>query len=135
MGVTGRYDFKGIQKLVSVGINAFLATTAWGAWLLASPFKVVLQAMEDAAINFLTNRGLIILNVGAITIDGNVDQTKLDAALNDAFSKLQQGRDKLTPAQGKAIDDEVRDAFDKDADLGATNASADSVPNISNPSI
>lgn len=135
MGVTGRYDFKGIQKLVSVGINAFLATTAWGVWLLASPFRGFINALEDAAVNFLVNRGLIVLNIGAITIDGTVDQTKLDSALNDAFQKLQQGRDKLTLAEGKAIDDEVREAFDKDADIGAVNATATSVSNISNPSL
>lgn len=130
MGVTGRYDFKGIQKLVSVGINAFLATTAWGAWLLASPFRVVLQAAEDAAVNFLTNRGLIILNIGAIVIDGVVDQTALDGALSVALQKLQQGRDKITPAAGKALDDAVRKAFDEAASLGATNANSNSVPDV-----
>lgn len=121
MGVTGRYDFTGIQKAVSVGINAILATTSWGAWLLASPFNLALTAAENAAVNFLVNRGLIVLNIGAIMVDGKIDQAALDGAMNDAITKLQQGRSSVTPAQGQAIDQEVQDAFDKDADLGASN--------------
>lgn len=131
MGITGRYDFTGIQKAVSVGINAFLATTSWGVWLLASPFKIVLTTAENLAVNWLTNRGLIILNIGAIAIDGKVDQAKLDSALNDAFTKLQIGRANITPAQGAAIDQEVSNAFDQDADVGASNAAPVSVPDVS----
>lgn len=135
MGVTGRYDFTGIQKAIGVGINAVLATTTWGAWLLASPFMPAVQAMEDAAVNFLANRGLIVLNIGAIMVDGSIDQSRLDSAINDALTKLQQGRSSITPAQGQAIDTEVENAFDQDATLGATNASDSKLPNVPNPPI
>ncbi len=122
MGITGRYDFKGFQKAAGVAIDALLAGTSWGAWILASPFKIVIQPIRDLIVNFLVNRGLIILNVGAVIVDGVVDQKKLDAAIDDGIKKVMQGRDKITPAEGKKIDDAVREAFDNDADLGATNS-------------
>jgi hypothetical protein len=131
MGITGRYNFTGIQKAVSVGINALLASTTWGAWILASPFRLILDQLEGLAVNWLANRGLIVLNIGAIMVDGSIDQTKLDSALNDALTKIQNGRDKITPAAGAAIDKEVADAFDQDADLGATDGDANSVSNVS----
>lgn len=132
MPLTGRYNFKGIQRAVSTGVNLILASTSWGAWILASPFRVVLQAAEDVAVNFLANRGLIVLNIGAIMIDGAIDQSRLDSALTDALTKLQNGRDKITPEEGAKLDQEVANAFDQDADLGAANggdtASVSNVP-------
>ncbi len=107
---------------MSVGINAALAATSWGAWLLKSPFRAAIDAAEGLMVNWLVNRGLIVLNIQAITVDGNIDQAKLDSALDEALNKIRMGRDKVTPEQGKVIDDAVRKAFDKDADLGATNA-------------
>ncbi len=119
MGITGRYNFPGIQKAAGAAIDALLAGTTWGAWILASPFKIVLAPLRDLIVNFLANRGLIILNIGANIVDGAVDQAKLDAALDAGIKRVMQGRDKITPQEGKKIDDDVREAFDKDADLGA----------------
>lgn len=120
MGLTGRYNFPGMQKIAKAAINAALATTTWGAWILASPFKIILSPLADFLVNWLANHGLILLNIGANIIDGVIDQKALDKALNDGIQKVLQGRDKITPAQGKAIDDAVRKAFDEDADLDAT---------------
>lgn len=117
MGITGRYDFKGIQKAAKAGINAALAATGWGAWILASPFKPLLNIFEEWAVNWLANRGLIFLNVAEIYIDGKLDQVALDRALEEGLKKVEQGRDKITPAEGQAIDDKVREAFDRFADL------------------
>lgn len=119
MGVTGKYNFPGIQKAMGAAINALMAGTAWGAWILASPFKALLDWAESLAVNYLTNRGLIVLDVAAAIVDGKLDQTKLDQALDDGLNKIKMGRDQITPAQGKAIDDAVRKAFDADADIGA----------------
>jgi len=131
MGITGRYDFPGFQKAAKIAIDALLVGTTWGAWIVTSPFKIVIGPIEDLIVNFLVNRGLIILNVGAVIVDGSVDQAKLDAAVDAGIKKVMQGRDKITPAEGKKIDDEVRAAFDADADLGAT----DSVSKFSGPSV
>ncbi len=131
MGITGRYDFKGIQRAARVAIDAILAGTSWGAWILASPFKPVIGAAEDLITNYLANQGLIILNIGAVIIDGAVDQAKLDAALSAGILKVRQGRDKITPTEGAKIDADVVQAFDNDADLGATNARVSDVSSAS----
>lgn len=131
MGISGRYDFKGIQKAIGTLVDGFLASTSWGAWILASAFKPVITAAENLLINYLTNRGLVILNLGDILVNGSVDQTKLDSAIDDALKKLQIGHDKITPAEGAEIDAEVVKAFDESADLGAPAG----VQNVSGPSI
>ncbi len=120
MGLTGRYDFKGIQKQMGRLIDGLLLMAGWGTWLLASPLKPVVNILRDMLVNFLANQGLIILNIGANIIDGKLDQNALDLALQEGLRRVMQGRDKITEAQGKAIDDRVRKAFDENADLGAT---------------
>lgn len=119
MGLTGRYDFKGIQKLSIRGIELLLAATGWGAALLASPFRPVAEYVEEWIVNWLANHGLIILNVGVNIIDGELDQKAMDKALDDGIRRVMQGRDTITPEEGKAIDDKVRSAFDENADIGA----------------
>lgn len=117
MGITGRYNFPGIQKAAGLLIDGLIAGTGWGAWLLASPFKPVVAYLRDLLVNYLENRGIIILNIGINIIDGVIDQKKMDAALDEGIRRVMQGRDKITPAEGKAIDDKVRKAFDDNADL------------------
>ncbi len=142
MGITGRYNFPGLQKAMGVAIDAILIGTTWGAWIVTSPFKIVINPIRDLIVNFLVNRGLIILNVGANIIDGSVDQKSLDLALQAGIQRVMQGRDKITPKEGQAIDDDIRKAFDENADVGATDAalglSAVSTPPVragDNPSI
>lgn len=133
MGITGRYNFPGIQKAASVGINLLLAATTWGAWLIASPFMPAVKIVEDFVVNWLANHGLIVLNIGVNIVDGVLDQAAMDKALDAGIKRVMQGRDKITPAEGKAIDEKVRESFDKDVDLGATNASG--VPNVPTPPV
>lgn len=120
MGITGRYNFPGIQKATGRLIDGLIAGTAWGAWLLASPFKPLVAYARDLLVNYLANRGIIILNVGVNIVDGVLDQKAMDDALDAGIRRVMQGRDKITPAEGQAIDDKVRKAFDENADLGAT---------------
>lgn len=121
MGLTGRYDFKGIQKAARLIINGVISGTGWGAALLAGPFKPLVIMFENAMTNWLTNRGLIIINIGAVLVNGVVNQVKLDNALDSAFEKLKVGRDKITPQAGAKIDEETDAAFDQFADVHATN--------------
>lgn len=135
MGITGRYNFTGIQKLVTTGVNTLLASTSWGVWLLASPFKPVLQALEDAAVNFLVNRGLIIIDIGAVVVDGQINEDNFNTALTNAFNQLRNGRDQITPTQGAKIDADTTAAFDKFADVNATDAATGSVPDVPDSSL
>lgn len=126
MGLTGRYDFKGIQKAGERLIDALLVGTTWGAWLVASPFMPAVRIIEGLLINYLTNRGLIIIDVAGVLINGKIDEAKLTDALNSAFDKLKVGRDKITPAEGAKIDAETTAAFDQFADVPM----ADGVSNV-----
>lgn len=119
MGLTGRYNFPGMQKAANFAINTALATTTWGAAILASPFKPAFTAFLNLLDNWLINHGLIIINLEMNIVDGKIDQKRFDASMDRGLEKLKLGRDKITAAQGKAIDDEVVAAFDEDADLGA----------------
>lgn len=103
MGLTGKYDFPGISKLGAIGLKAAFASSPYTAWLLklgpVSTFFIELLA------NFLANKGLLILNLGAIYLNGEIDQRAFDNAMDEAFKKLQKPG--LTPQQKKDIDDEV----------------------------
>lgn len=111
MGITGKYNFPGIQKAGVAAIKAALASTGWGIALLANPFYRAFEPAEeialDWAINWLAGKGLIVLNLGAIIIDGEVDQARFDKALDDGLKLVEQGRDQISAKQGKAIDDDV----------------------------
>lgn len=109
MGITGKYDFKGIQKAGRLGIRALLSSTTWGASLLASPFNKPLNVVIDWLVNYLANRGLVILNLGAIYVNGELDQKAFDKALDDGLKKVNNSPN-LSQEQRDAIDEEVRNA-------------------------
>lgn len=102
-----KYDFPGIQKLGTAGIRSALALSPYTAWLLSLGF--VLDFGLNLLVGYLANNGLIILNVAANSVTGEIDQMSFDKAIDEAISKITiaGGVDKLTPAQKKAIDDEV----------------------------
>lgn len=80
------------------------------------------RMLEGLLINYLTNRGLIVIDVAAVLINGKIDEARLTSALNSAFEKLKVGHDKITPAEGAKIDAETDAAFDEFADVNATNS-------------
>lgn len=132
MGITGKYSFTGIQAAALAAIKAAIATTTWGASLLASGvfkfFLPVIDAIAKWGINWLANRGLIVINVGADFFNGEFDQARFDKAIDDGLTRVMQGRDKITPADGKKIDDDVIAATDKFVDFGAD-------PNVVQPNV
>lgn len=106
---TGKYDFPGIRKAGTAALRVVLASTSWGAWLIASPFKKLIDLASQWAVEWLSNRGLIIINLGAIYVNGEFDQSKFDKAMDDGLAKAKAPG--LSDAQKKAIDDEVIKAF------------------------
>lgn len=106
---TGKYDFKGIRKAGALGILALISSTGWGAKLLAGPFKKSFNLLLEFILELLANRGLLLLNIGDIYISGKFKQSDFDKKLETALNSVKaQG---LTPAEKKAIDDEVIKAF------------------------
>lgn len=111
MGLTGKYDFKGIKKADAAGLKLAFASTPYTAWLLKWPALATL--IGELLSNFLANNGLIILNVGAFYVDGKLDQKALDNAIDAGIKAVENSGGKLTPEQMKEIDDAVIAAADK----------------------
>lgn len=112
MGVTGKYDFSGIQRFGVKALKIALASTVWGAWLIKSPFIIVIEYAAELLINYLANRGLIILNIGAIYFNGEVDQSRLDQAIESGLERVRLAGGKLSEREIKEIDDAVVRAAD-----------------------
>jgi hypothetical protein len=119
VGLTGKYNFRGIQGAARTAIKAAIAATTWGAsWW----FKLLMPAEDlliDDVVNWLANEGLIVLNLGAIVVNGEVDQALFDKALDDGLRKVEEGRDKLSAKEGRAIDQQVIAAARRFIDFGA----------------
>jgi hypothetical protein len=107
MGLTGKYDFPGIKKWGARGILLALQSVPYiGPALKISIIYNMADAALKLAVNWFANNGLIVLNVGAITVEGEWDQKAFDKAMDDAWKKVELPGP-LTDAQKKAIDDEV----------------------------
>jgi hypothetical protein len=107
MGLSGKYNFPGIKKLGAANLRGVLALSPYTAWMLKG--GRITDILLEVASNWLANKGLILFNVGAIIIDGELDQSGFDSAMDNAIQEISNkgGRDKLTAAEIKAIDDEV----------------------------
>jgi hypothetical protein len=106
---TGKYSFKGIRKAGSLGFKALIGSTGWGAKLLTGPFRKSLDLFLEFISELLANRGLLLLNIGEIYIQGKFKQSEFDSRLEKALAAVKV--EGLTPEQKKAIDDEVIKAF------------------------
>ena len=113
MSIVGKYSFPGLRKLNAAGIRRVLLLSPYTAWIVGVPFLSSFFTEILGAI--LANKGLVFVNIGASIVDGELDQKQFDAALDSAFSEIENigGRDKLTAAQRKAIDDQVINAARK----------------------
>lgn len=106
---TGKYDFPGLRRAGSLALKALVAGTSWGGSLLSGPFSSTINLLFEWLAEWLMNRGLILINLGAIYVEGKFDQAAFDKAMDEGLSKAKIPG--LTPAQKKAIDDEIIKAF------------------------
>lgn len=107
MSLSGKYNFSGIKKLGSAALRAAFATSPYTAWLLK--FGSITDLALEFVMNWLANKGLIVLNLGAIYVSGEMDQKSLDSAMDQAIKEITNlgGVEKLTPEQKRAIDERV----------------------------
>lgn len=107
MSLSGKYDFPGIKKLGIAGFRVALASSPYTAWALK--FGSLTDLFLGFIANYLANKGLILLNLGAIYVEGEIDQRSLDSAMDEALKQITNlgGLDKLTPEQKREIDDKV----------------------------
>jgi len=111
MGFSGKYDFQGIKKFGGAGLRAAILTTPYLSWM--GRFGALTNLVTEFAANWLANRGLILLNVGAFYIGGEIDQKSLDSAIENGLKAVELSNGKLTPEKMKEIDDAIIKAADK----------------------
>lgn len=118
MALSGKYDFRGIKKMGAAGLRLALSSSPWTAWFLR--FGRLADLLLEFTTNWLANKGLLVLNLGAISVSGELDQKQFDAAMDEALAEISRrgGRDALTPEQRKAIDDAVIKAARKFIRIG-----------------
>lgn len=103
MGLSGKYNFKGIKDKGAAGLRLLFSSTTYLSWFNKIPLS---DLIFEFIANWLANKGLIILNVGAIYVNGELDQNALDKAIDEGLKKVETNLN-LTPEQMKVIDDEV----------------------------
>lgn len=113
---TGKYDFPGIRRAGATAFKLVLAGTGWGAKLIASPFWPIIKMMIEWCAEYLANKGLLVINVGAIYVNGEFDQARFDKAFEEGIQKAKAPG--LTDAQKRMIDDEVIKAFRRFGAIG-----------------
>ena len=104
MPVSGKYDFKGIKKQGAGGLKLALASNPSTVWITKIP---LLGTVLEFGVNWLANNGLVLLNIGAIYVNGELDQALLDRSFDEGIKKVEQAGGTLTPEQIKEIDDAV----------------------------
>ena len=105
-----KYDFQGIKKQGASGLMLALASDPATIWMTRVPF---ITKMLEMGVNWLANKGLVVLNIGAIYVNGEIDQALLDRSIEDGLRKVEQPGVSLTPEQIKEIDDAVIKAADR----------------------
>lgn len=107
MPISGKYNFPGIKKLGIAGFRVALASSPYTAWFLK--LGSIGDLFIGFTVNWLANKGLILLNLGAIYVEGEIDQWTLDSQMDQALKEISNlgGLDKLTPEQKKEIDDKI----------------------------
>lgn len=110
MSLAGKYDFKGIKKQGASGIKLALASNPGTASIAKIP---LIGTLLEFGVNWLANNGLVVMNIGAIYVNGEIDQSLLDRNIDEAYKKIAKTNGIMTPEQMKEIDDEVIKAADR----------------------
>lgn len=106
MALTGKYNFEGLKKLGAAALSSALAGTP------LVKFPSVANFIFEMFTNWLANKGLIVMNVGAYYVNGKLDVKGLTDAMVRGYEAVESGIE-LTPEQMKQIDDDVIEAARK----------------------
>ena len=100
MALTGKYNFEGLKKLGAAALSSALAGTP------LVKFPSISNFIFEMFTNWLANKGLIVMNVGAYYVNGKLDVKGLTDAMVRGYEAVETGRE-LTPEEIKKIDDDV----------------------------
>lgn len=109
MGLSGKYDFKGIKEKGAAGLKLALLSSPYTAW--AAKVPALTDLILEFLCNWLANKNLIFLNIAHYYVDGKLDVAALEKTLDNGWARVDAGG--LTPDQMKEIDDAVINAARK----------------------
>lgn len=104
MPISGKYNFKGIKEKGAGGLKLALLSSPYTSWVAKIP---TIDVLLEFVTNWMANKGLIVMNIGAIIVDGKVDQSLLDRSMEAGLKEVEMPGVILTPERMKEIDDEV----------------------------
>lgn len=106
---SGKYSLQGIREKGAAGFKAVLIKTGWGASLLAGPFSKTTDLVLQFAVEYLANKGIVVLNLGVIKWDEIKDPAALLRSIEAGLIAAEKPG--LTEAEGKAFDEQVKKDF------------------------
>lgn len=109
--MTQKHDFKGIKKVGATVLLGVIASSPF-SFLATGFLGRVTTFFLEKIVNVLANKGLIILNVGAMHFKTEAEAKAYVAGMELALKKVSESEGRLTPEQVKEIDDEVIKVFD-----------------------
>ena len=80
---------------------------------LSGPLGWVAAIFLERLFNWLANKGIMLMNVGIINFQTDMDQKAFESAIESAYAQLEGKKNKLTKEELDAIDNKVIAAFDK----------------------
>lgn len=117
MAFTGKYDFKGISRIGATALRVALSSSPYTAWFFKVPGS---QFICEMIVNWFANKGLLLFNIGAIYVNGELDQNALDKAIESGLKQVEIPGVNLTPEQIKELDDAVIKAANRALPYGAS---------------
>jgi hypothetical protein len=115
MNLTGRYDFKGFQKLSGVALFALLSTNPTFGWMTRGIGGKLVFGILNLFTNFFMNKLLAGMNTLAVKLDTEIKRENFEQAFEFSIgaADTEKAIAPLTPEREKEIDDVVREAARK----------------------
>lgn len=119
-----KYKFAGIGKFSAIVIMRVLAANpSTAALTIGIPGKITYWVLKKVT-SYFASYGVVMGNIGIERVEEMIEKGKFDDSLSDeVFSKIASG---VTPEEGQAIDQRVRDAFDQFVTFGKLRDGGDS---------
>jgi len=119
------YDYSGIGRAEALLLFSALAASPWAVLTNGFLGSIVFWILTKICTG-LANKEVMVLNVGATTLQTIMQKGEFDATLDAAFKAIKGNPDRLSAAEKAKIDDPVIAAFRKFAVFGQLRNSGDS---------
>lgn len=113
--IADKHKFEGIGKAGATGAFLWLSTSQ--PWLTSGLLGKIVYWSLTKMFSGAASTGLVLANVGVEAILTHVQEDDFNQAFDEAFKIINAKGPTLPPEEGKAIDDKVKAALRKFADM------------------